>query len=171
MSFVKLDPPSRTGFRSAVDYPAVILNTGAKNSSINASLIREIGKAPKDVIGIDIFIDFDAKPLKVGLKFRDDGDGAFEKKVSKSGQLQIWLSSYLMKNGLVLAHAGDKKNSKRIICKCLHEEDLDLWVFEIPDEFIDRSGKPVNDDEAEEAEETEKPVKKKKKKRKTIASK
>jgi hypothetical protein len=126
MGFVKLGAPTNFRFETVTD-PVFILKTGRNNSVLNRAFVSSIGKKAFDIVKFDLYLDRDAK--KVAVKICDDG--AWERKVTKSNQIQIWFNSFMEKNGL--RFKGDKA---RYSCPLKYSEKLDMWIFSIPDEAI-----------------------------------
>jgi len=135
MSFEKLEKLSRSHSVTAVPFPAIIINTGKINSSLNSNFVRAIDKKKGDTVAVDIF--YDKKNKKFGIKVHDEGD--WVKKVTTSNQIQLWLVQFFSGHGIFLDGyyiKGEKKHpGKKIICELEYNEKKKLWIFEIPKEY------------------------------------
>jgi len=126
MGFVKLSAP--TSFRGEItSEPVFILKTGRNNSVLNRGFIAMIEKKTFDIVKFDLYLDKDAN--KVGIKITDDG--AWERKVTKSNQIQIWFNSFMERNGLRF-----KGENARYVCPIKYNEKLNMYIFQIPAEAI-----------------------------------
>jgi len=134
MAFVKMKKLNNRSFTSALDYPAILIKTGRSNSAINSVFVRTIKKRAGDTVGLDIYHDPDTG--KFGIQLNDEGD--WQKKVSKSSQIQLWLGQFFKNNGVHLKGADDYKTDKNnktgesAACALEYNKKEDMWIFELP---------------------------------------
>lgn len=137
MSFQKLEKKHQRAGTSAVDYPALIINSGRSNSMLNRVFVEQLGLKKKDPVKLDILYD-EAKD-RFAISVNDDGD--WETVVTKARQINLWLGSFWVYHNIYLkGHRGEngpvqKKRGARFVCPLKYSKKLDLWIFKIPDEY------------------------------------
>jgi hypothetical protein len=133
MAFVKLDKVPRNSFGGAVDFPALILNTGKSNSAINNHAVRKMGFKKGEPVCFDILTD-DEDKTKFAISVNPEG--MWKTKVTKARQIALWLGSFFWNNEIYLRgyFRDAKKIGERIVCPLT--KDGDVWTFSIPAEYF-----------------------------------
>ena len=156
MAFQIMEKPRRN-VATAVDYPAIIINTGKTNSLITNACVKHLGLKAKDAVAFDIMQD-DKNPRKFAIKFYDEG--SWSTRVTKAGQVTAWLGSFFVNKEIYLVGhkaKGEKGTGEKFICELEYNKKADIWVFELEKKWYVKKKKVSTSTE-------DKPKKKKKKK-------